>query len=111
MFKSTLQIALDGPSKHARLKETQAIIVTSTDPPDYLSLFPTLSNIIEPSKDKTSRFDFILNKIAKSEKTRDEAFIYRDLLEELSKKDFADGRKLYPGFMETVTIKIQKNGD
>lgn len=112
--KSTLKISFDGPFKHASLHKelkTQAIIVTSTDPPDYLSLFPSLSNILLDSLNgRRYPFVLILNKIMASEGQRDEVFLYGQLLDELSKKSFTDGRELDPEFIKVVKASLTETG-
>lgn len=101
--KSTLEIDL-------KKVKSQAIIVTSTDPPDYLALFPSLSNILEKLGKEKSQFVLLLNKIIISNGLRDEAFIYRDLLDELSKKIFSDDRKLPTDFIELLRTMLTETG-
>jgi len=105
--KSTMAIAINKV-------ESQTIIVTSTDPTDYLALFPSLSNIVNSLGKKEDQFVYILNKIIKSEGQRDEAFIYRQLLNDLSNKNFADNRildrKLYKKFIDDIRTNLTKTG-
>ena len=101
--KSTLEIDLKGV-------KSQAIIVTSTDPPDYLALFPSLSNILERMGPEKRQFVLLLNKIIISDGLRDEVFIYRDLLDELSKKKFSDDRKLPTEFIKLLRTMLTETG-
>lgn len=101
--KSTLEISL-------KEVESRAIIVTSTDPPDYLSLFPSLSNILERLGKKAHPFVLILNKIIASDGQRDEAFIYKRLLDDLSSMSFSDDRILYPEFINDVRTMLTETG-
>lgn len=100
---STLEISLKGVESHA-------VIVTSTDPPDYLSLFPSLSNILERLGKDAHPFVLILNKIIATEGQRDEAFIYKRLLDDLSNKSFSDDRELKPEFINNVRAMLTETG-
>lgn len=101
--KSTLEIAL-------KETESRAIIITSTDPPDYLSLFPSLSNILKRLGKEAHPFVLILNNIIATEGPRDEAFIYKRLLDDLSTKSFSDDRELYPEFIKNVRTMLTETG-